>query len=995
MVEGLLINGVVVGLRHARQRAEASTREARSHQERLRQSEERYRVVAETASDAIFMIDADSQILFANSAAEKIFGYAGDEMLGEPLTMLMPEHLRGVHRASLKRYVDTGRRHLTSWEAIQLPGLHKSGREIPLEISFGEFTREGERFFTGFVRDITERKRHEEALTFLAEAGTELAASLDYRETLASVARLAVVHLADWGVVDVVEGDGSLSRLAVAHQDPRKVELAQRLQERYPQDPDSPQGVPNVLRTGRPELYSEVTQEMLEAAARDEEHLRILCDLGCTSAMCVPLLVRGRVMGVITLAAAESGRRYGEADLKLAEDLARRAALAVDNAWLYDEAQKELTERQRAEETLRRSEERYRAVVEQAAEGICLIDAEDKHILEANRKFQRMLGYTSEEVAELSLYDFIAHDRESVDRNFQLTLQKGSHTAGERRYRRKDGSLVDVMASGSAISYGGRRVASLVIRDITERKRYEEALRASNERFRLLVEGVKDYAIFMLDPDGCIVSWNEGAERISGYRAEEIIGEHISCLYTEEDVESGQLEEELRLAQAEGRYEEESLRVHKDGSRFWASVTLTALRDEDGNVRGFSKVTRDISERKQAQERLQDTLDSLLALYEAGQILGSTLESEEVVSSLLQIMQRVSHLTAALISVQDDDGSMHIWRSVGLEGLWPRARYAPEAADARQAALETEEPQLFLLQRPGLGTELGTERLVGLCLPLLIRDRSLGVLEAYGTEALAESDAVELLGSLASQAASALENARLYGELADREHRLQDLVEKLLVAQEEERRHVAYEVHDGLAQVAVAAHTYLNAFARQHAHHDLRGREKLDRALELIEKTVEEARHVIADLRPTALDDFGLATALRLYVEKLHSDDCNVSYEETLGDVRLPVSVETTLFRVAQEALTNVRKHAASPRVHIKLERMDETIRLEVHDWGQGFELSKGTSDGGPGERVGLAGMQERITLLGGDFEIHSELGAGTSIVAEVPLPEENTDNDR
>ena len=766
------------------------------------------------------------------------------------------------------------------------------------------------------------------------------------------------------------------------------------------------------------------------------------------------------------------------------------------------------------QERLRQSEERYRAVVEQAVEGICLIDAEDKRILEANREFQRMLGYTSEECAELSLYDFIAHDPENVDRHFQLTLQKGSHTAGERRYRRKDGSLIDVTASGSAISYGGRKVASLVIRDITERKRYEEALRASNERFRLLVEGVKDYAILMLDPKGYITTWNKGAQRTMGYEGEEIIGEHFSLFYTEADIERNHPEQELRVAAAEGRYEEEGWRVRKDGTRFWANVIITSLTDEAGRIRGFSKVTRDIterrraeealresearyrsvieqaaeniflvdvktkriieanaalqtslgytaeelrpltlydivdqdtesidrnmeralteghsflgerryrrrdgslievevnvsiityggrqtmsivahdvSERKRAEQRLQHTLDRLLALYEASQTLGSTLESEEVVSRLLTIMQRVSHLTAAVISVPEEDGGVRVWSSVGLDELWPRARDVPEAADARQAALETEEPQLFRLQ----SVDYGIEPLVGLCLPLLTRDRSLGVLEAYGTEALAESDAVELLGSLASQAASALENAQLYGELADREYRLQDLVKKLLVAQEEERRHVAYEVHDGLAQIAVAAHTYLNAFARQHTGEDTRGREKLDRALELIEQTVEEARRVIADLRPTALDDFGLATALRLHVEELRGEYCETSYEEALGDERLPVPVETALFRVAQEALTNVRKHSESARVHVGLERLDGTVRLEVRDWGRGFELGKGTTKRGPGERVGLVGMEERIALLGGDLRVHSEPGAGTSIVAEVPLPEEYTEND-
>jgi PAS domain S-box-containing protein len=131
------------------------------------------------------------------------------------------------------------------------------------------------------------------------------------------------------------------------------------------------------------------------------------------------------------------------------------------------------------------------------------------------------------------------------------------------------------------------------------------ALEASEERFRLLVEGVKDYAIYMLDPQGHIVSWNSGAKRMKGYRAEEIKGKHFSVFYTEEDVERSHPEEELRVAAAEGAYEEEGIRVRKDGSRYWADVLITALRDEEGKLRGFAKVVRDITERKQAEERLE------------------------------------------------------------------------------------------------------------------------------------------------------------------------------------------------------------------------------------------------------------------------------------------------------------------------------------------------------------------------------------------------------
>jgi PAS domain S-box-containing protein len=150
-----------------------------------------------------------------------------------------------------------------------------------------------------------------------------------------------------------------------------------------------------------------------------------------------------------------------------------------------------------------------------------------------------------------------------------------------------------------------------------------EILRESEERFRLLVEGVKDYAIFMLDADGYITTWNLGAQRIKGYESEEIIGEHFSIFYTDEDVERGHPEEELRIAAADGSYEEEGIRVRKDGSHFWASVLITALRNEEGDLRGFAKVTRDITARKVAEERERLLTREQAALERATDILES------------------------------------------------------------------------------------------------------------------------------------------------------------------------------------------------------------------------------------------------------------------------------------------------------------------------------------------------------------------------------------
>src|SRR5262249_23596560 len=193
-------------------------------------------------------------------------------------------------------------------------------------------------------------------------------------------------------------------------------------------------------------------------------------------------------------------------------------------------------------------------------------------------------------------------------------------------------------------------------------------------------------------------------------------------------------------------------------------------------------------------------------------------------------------------------------------------------------------------------------------------------------------------------------------------------------------------IHDGLAQVAVAAHQHLQGFAHRLQPRRPQARVELGRALELSQRAVREARRVIAGLRPTALDDFGLAVALRIEGEAVRAEGWDVTYEEALAGRRLPAAVETALFRVAQEAITNVRKHAQTRRVRIALEPQGSGVRLDVRDWGRGFRRSEGPGPGTPGERVGLEGMRERITLLGGCFRVHSWPGRGSHIIAEVPL---------
>jgi PAS domain S-box-containing protein len=203
---------------------------------------------------------------------------------------------------------------------------------------------------------------------------------------------------------------------------------------------------------------------------------------------------------------------------------------------------------------------------------------------------------------------------------------------------------------------------------------------------------------------------------------------------------------------------------------------------------------------------------------------------------------------------------------------------------------------------------------------------------------------------------------------------------------EAERHHVAYELHDGLAQVAVSAHQHLQAFASHYRPPSPQARAELERTLELAQHTVREARRLIAGLRPTALDDFGLASALHLHVEAMRSEGWTISYDEGLGSERLPPTLETTLYGVAQEALTNTRKHASTTQARLRLVRQEATIRLEVEDAGCGFEPGTALHAVSLGEHVGLREMQERVALVGGQLQISSKPGAGTLVVAEVPL---------
>jgi signal transduction histidine kinase len=230
------------------------------------------------------------------------------------------------------------------------------------------------------------------------------------------------------------------------------------------------------------------------------------------------------------------------------------------------------------------------------------------------------------------------------------------------------------------------------------------------------------------------------------------------------------------------------------------------------------------------------------------------------------------------------------------------------------------------------------------------------------------------------------ERVALEDRVRERTAQLQELVERLFSVQEEERRRVAIDVHDGVAQTAAATHQRLESLAAAYRPRSPHTRRDLQRARELARRTVQESRRIIAGLRPTVLDDFGLAAALQQMAEQLRADGLDVTADVSFepGSARLAPVVETALYRVAQEAVANVRKHAAADRVHLTLQHAGQTLRLTIADNGRGFDPFVLAHDGPLGERVGMDGMRERLTLLGGHLAVESRPGGGTRVIAEL-----------
>ena len=304
-------------------------------EQRLKESEAKFSGIISISADAIISIDAEQRITIFNSGAEQVFGYSQAEAIGTPLDNLIPERFRNTHRQHVERFASeavTARR--MGERLTTIAGLRKNGEEFPAEAAISKLQVGDKTLLTVALRDITERKRFEKEQQFLAEAGAVLATSLDYEQTLASVAQLVVRDFADWCMVEVVEEHEQIRRLKVVAGDPSKKDVCAFL-EKVAINRDRPYLLRTVFATKQSLLVEHVTSEQVESFAQGPEHLQALRAMNPTSLMALPLLRHDRLLGALAFISSTGSRHYGRGDLRLAEALAERAAIAIENARLY------------------------------------------------------------------------------------------------------------------------------------------------------------------------------------------------------------------------------------------------------------------------------------------------------------------------------------------------------------------------------------------------------------------------------------------------------------------------------------------------------------------------------------------------------------------------------------------------------------------------------------------------------------------------------------
>lgn len=663
-------------------------------------------------------------------------------------------------------------------------------------------------------------------------------------------------------------------------------------------------------------------------------------------------------------------------------------------------AASDITSRKRAEQHLQRALDFSEAVTAQMGEGLYTLDTQGL-VTSMNPAAEKLLGWSFAELHGRPMHAVAHHHRRDgtplptgecaglrvLRRGVPLTRQ-------EDCFIRKDGSFVDVVYSAAPIrAAGGITGVVVVFRDVSERKRAEDQLRLSEVRYRRLFEAAHD-GVLLLDPaTRKITDANPFMTKLLGYPRERLVGKELFEIgLLEDEAANRQVFKQLQRKR-EVRYEDLPLRSREGGQR---EVEVVANLYQENGHEVIQCNIRDITQRKQGEEMLRRNealFSALVAQAPVGvYVVDARFRVQQVNPMAVPVFERVRPLIG-----RDFSEVIHlVWPRPVADQVVRRFRHtlrtgesyvSPEFAERRRDT-GAKEAYEWQIQRVTLPT--GEQGVVCFFNDITERkrmetaQRRLAAMSASNRKL--EREMVRRRRVEQALRKSERLQRRLLGESRRMQERLRQLSRQVLEVQEEERKRISRELHDVIAQSLTGINLRLTALRRE-AGVDPGGLDRsIARTQELVGKSVDVVHRFARELRPAALDDLGLVPALRSLLRSF-TERTGVRTHLTAfpGVEALDMALRTVLFRVAQEALVNVDRHARAVRVDVRIEKLPDGIRMTLADDGKSFHVKRVLDTRGT-KRLGLLGMRERLEMVGGAFHVESAPGKGTAIEARIPF---------
>ncbi|MBG1267059.1 PAS domain S-box protein [Nostoc sp. WHI] len=775
-LQGLLFSILCEALKTAKTRVDVNL-------QYLKASEERFRLALSSSDIVVFQQDRDLQYQWVHNSqgaktAEETLGKSDYELF----PALVAEQLTAIKQTVLERGVSTR-------EEICLTVCGEV-RYYDLLVEPLKDVDNSIQGITCVGVNITERKQAEERLRYLAQISSLLSTSLDYEQTLEQIAKISVPQLADWCTVDILNEDGSIRRLPIAHADPTKGEWARQLQHYVPDFKDA-NAITRVLQTGQSELIPEISDSFLAAMTQNQEHLDIVRQLGIKSAMIVPLIARGQVLGCISFVTAESNRRYDRSDLTLANDVAYRAAFAVENARLYRDIHQALVHYAESLSLLD-------ALFAGAPVAVGFLDRELRYI-RINQVFADINGLTIDEHLGRKFGEVFPKMMAEFELQLQRVLDTGEpllnvEISGETRgepehYGYWLGNYYPVNNNmDETVGIG------IILADVTVAKQTEVALRESEERFRAMFNQAA-VGITLITFDGQFLQINPALCDITGYSYEELIQMNFQEISHPDDLQVNWENARRVLAREISGYSIEKRYIRKDASIVWVNLTLSAVWDANGQAKYAVGIIEDISERKRVETTQQ-------FLVEASTLLAASLDYEIALENVANLAVPTLADCCIVDVFREDWSSKQIAIATAdpakqnileeIQRHYPpksRAKYLveqlklgisvfyPELSDFHLVYMAQDETHLQLLRSLGIRSLM--------VIPVRSRGQLFGAISFFTAESNRQYKQTDLAlaEDIARRAAIAIDNARLYQETQEAKQAAEQSVNRMVLLQ--------------------------------------------------------------------------------------------------------------------------------------------------------------------------------------------------------------------